>query len=77
MADLFLRAFADGCGREFSDSVNRIESKLRTDPHNAGESRSGNRRVLIELPVGVEYRIRDADRTVGIIVLRYYAKRAK
>jgi hypothetical protein len=51
-------------------AANRIDLELQRDPQLKGESRSGNRRILIELPLAIVYRIDDADRKVWVTSIR-------
>ena len=53
-------------------SVAAIDAKLRRDPLRHGESRSGNRRVLFQKPLAVEYEVEEDDRRVTVhAVWRY------
>lgn len=61
LAELWLRA----PDREaFSLAVAQIERLLANDPREQGESREDDTRVLLILPVGVEYDVDDGDRKV-------------
>jgi len=48
-------------------AVAEIDTLLANDPHEAGESRDGPRRVLFVPPLGVEYRIVGDDEEVQIV----------
>jgi plasmid stabilization system protein ParE len=45
----------------------RIDQTLEQDPHHAGESRPGGRRVLFESPLGVLFRIEMDGQTVTVL----------
>jgi hypothetical protein len=49
-----------------ADAVDAIDDVLGRDPHAIGESREDERRILFVWPLGVIYRIRDADRLVHV-----------
>jgi hypothetical protein len=51
-------------------AADHIDAQLQRDPHSFGESRSGMRRIGIELPLGVDFEIREDDRQV--LVLRVW-----
>jgi hypothetical protein len=53
-------------------AVAAIDVRLRRDPLSQGESRAGNRRVLFQQPLGVEYVANEDDRMVTVeAVWRY------
>jgi plasmid stabilization system protein ParE len=47
-------------------AANWIDSQLKTDPANEGESRPNGRRILLVAPLGVIFRVVEADRRVVI-----------
>jgi len=47
-----------------------IEQRLLTDPHNAGESRSGGRRIFIAPPLAVIFRVEADGQTVTVLRVR-------
>jgi hypothetical protein len=47
-------------------SADDIEQDLERDPLKVGESRSGNRRILLRPPLGVKYEVREDDRVVRV-----------
>ncbi len=49
-----------------TQAAHRIDSQLRNDPLNVGESRSGNERVLFEPPLAVNYEVSEDDRLVTV-----------
>lgn len=59
-----------------SEAANAIDQSLRTDPETRGESRSGNERVLIISPLLVAFEIRELDRIVSVLSVRYSAHAA-
>jgi len=58
----------EGRDREaINDATTQIEQILGTDPLNAGESRSGNYRVLVEDPLAVVFSVWPQDRLVKVV----------
>jgi len=53
-----------------TDAANRIDKSLEKDPLAVGESRDKDRRVLIELPLGIIYKVNSVD--YKVIVLRLW-----
>jgi hypothetical protein len=51
-----------------TQATHRIDQLLQSDPHNAGESRPGGRRILFESPLGILFRV-DAN---NVTVLRVW-----
>ena len=51
-------------------AANTIDRSLGQDPYAAGESRSGNERICIELPLAALYRVIEADMKVEILDVR-------
>ena len=47
-------------------AANKIDWRLRIDPDQVGESRGEDRRLLIELPLGVTFRVLTAERIVHV-----------
>jgi hypothetical protein len=43
-----------------------LDRRLRRDPENEGESRSGSDRVIFEAPLAAHYRVRADDRIVEV-----------
>ena len=57
-------------------AAHRIDSVLRVNPENAGESRDEQRRILIEPPLGVTFSVSSQDRTVFVLtVWRFVSRR--
>ncbi len=63
--------------RAITASSHQIELHLKRDPHNAGESRPNNRRILHIAPLGVIYRIEPDGKTVSVLQLWMFQKRKK
>src|SRR5438552_1310971 len=63
--------------RSVTQAANSIDTQLAQDPLNAGESRSGNRRILHEPPLGVIFSVVEADRTVLVLDVWKYDKRPR
>jgi hypothetical protein len=51
---------------------NQIDHLLRTDPQNAGESREENTRLITIEPLSVHFEVRDQDRIVNILTVRFF-----
>jgi plasmid stabilization system protein ParE len=52
-------------------AANRIDQLLRTNPHQQGEARDENIRVLVERPLAVQFEIHDEDRWVEVLRVRW------
>jgi hypothetical protein len=50
-------------------AAHRIDSVLRVNPENAGESRDEGQRILIERPLGVTFDVSAQDRTVFVLTV--------
>jgi hypothetical protein len=48
-------------------AADEIDARLRRDPLNEGESRSGPYRVLFVRPLGVYYKVSEPDRLVEVL----------
>jgi hypothetical protein len=63
-------------GSRFRDTVtvaaNAIDAELRRRPHECGESRERQRRIMFESPLAVEFEIVDEQRTVYVEALWAY-----
>ena len=73
LGDLVLRLMEQG--RNPAGVVKAIaaaEATLSSEPHEAGESRDHNNRVLIESPLSVTFRVVDTEKTVYILSAHYY-----
>ncbi len=55
----------------------RINQQLQVDPLDKGESRAGNRRILIEAPLGVVYVVDTAAKVVHILRTWAYTVKAQ
>lgn len=53
-----------------------IDRALGDDPESLGESRNEGRRVLLEPPLGVIYRVSPADRMVTVVAVWTYERRS-
>jgi len=53
-----------------TDAANRIDRLLERDPLSCGESRAGDRRILIEAPLVVVYRVDEPARRVTVLSVR-------
>ena len=50
-----------------SAAANKIDELLRTDADTCGESRDGDRRILLVPPLGVDYSVSVPDRRVLVL----------
>jgi hypothetical protein len=60
-----------GQRRAITAATHAIDGRLRSDPLNEGESRSGGRRVLLVAPLGVAFRVDAQTRTVTVLQAWY------
>ena len=67
----YLIARAAGYAEEYTQATARIEHLLNTAPMEAGESRAGHQRLLIEFPLTVEFEVYEEQRTVIVTHVRY------
>lgn len=72
LAELWLAASDRGRIRAAAD---QIDLQLRDDPTSVGESRSGDRRILIVAPLIVTYRVRVADQIVQVVNVQAFNPR--
>ncbi len=54
-----------------------IDRTLLSRPESVGESRNQGRRILLEPPLGVVYRVSPPDRTVTVLTVWAYERRSK
>jgi hypothetical protein len=71
LADQYLAARLDGREADFSQAVSEFEVKLARDPLAVGESRTGSRRILIELPAMVFFQVNNSAQVVTLAGVRY------
>lgn len=50
-------------------AADRIERLLATQPDHVGEERPDGRRLLFEEPLGLQYRVLQADRLVRVVTI--------
>jgi len=58
-----------------TEAAHRIDRTLQTHPEEAGESRSEERRVLLEAPLGVTFTVSRLDRTVLVLAVWQFESR--
>ncbi len=75
LIDLYLRAKADGAADAVARATAEIDRRLTADPLRDGESRDGQVRILIELPLSVDYELAVDGRTVVVSAVRYHRRR--
>ena len=56
-------------------AVERIDQRLAKDPADQGESRERGRRLILEPPLGLTFRVRPHDRTVIVLHVWSFEKR--
>lgn len=63
--------------RAVAEAANRIDQMLRFDPTGLGESCAQGRRIFIEPPLGVIFRVVPEDRTVYVLTVWHFDHRSK
>lgn len=71
LANIWLDASGDERAA-INSAVREIDTVLRIDPAAVGESRDGDRRVLIVPPLSVIFHVEPMDRAVHILHARYF-----
>ncbi len=69
LADLWVKHPRDRA--HLTNAANQIDAVLRTDPHLLGDSHSESTRVLLVPPLGVIFRVAEADRLVRVLAVWY------
>ncbi len=54
-----------------TQAMARVDLALESDAANAGESRSGHGRIVVETPLTIEFEVHDESRTAVITRARY------
>ncbi len=62
---------------QITEAADKIDQRLALDAQAIGESRSGNRRILHEPPLGVIFSVNVDDRTVLVLDVWRYGHRGK
>ena len=70
LATAWVEAPSSALRNEIAANVAAIESALRTQPGETGESREGTVRMAVAGPVGIVFRVLEDDRLVQVISLR-------
>jgi hypothetical protein len=73
LADIWLNAFDRDIVRIAALEIDRV---LTIDPINSGESRSAGQRILHVYPLGVRYMLLDDEKTVQVLCVWQFRKRA-
>ena len=55
--------------RKVTAAAHRIDQRLRRNPETAGESREQGRRILLEPPLGVLFRVEPDDLIVHVLTV--------
>ena len=63
--------------QQITDAVREIDRILEIDAETAGESRDPGFRVLLVTPIGVEYVIRDSERSAFVIRVWHFSARSR
>jgi len=63
--------------QEVAIAADRLDSFLGNRPSEIGESRPNSRRIFFETPLGVIYRVIDADKRVFVLRVWHIPKRSK
>lgn len=61
--------------KAITDAANRIDQLLENNPQERGESRDGGRRILLEAPLGVFFRVDSQSHQVWVIGVWRFDKR--
>ena len=56
---------------QFIEAMTRVEKRLEADALNEGESRSGNRRILFEWHLIVDFEVYQSSRVAAITQVRF------
>ena len=68
--------WTDAADRQsIADAARSVDQILSASPLSAGESRTGNQRIIFQRPLGVVFDVNEPDRVVS--VLRVYRFRSK
>jgi hypothetical protein len=54
-----------------------IDRVLKSHPENLGESRNKGRRIILEAPLGVAFRVSPSDRLVTVLTVWAYERRSQ
>ena len=68
LADIWLSAEDRAA---IASAADRIDRLLASDPLDVGESRSGNDRILIDVPLAVVFEVSELDRRVDVLTIRH------
>jgi hypothetical protein len=63
--------------QQITETVREIDRILETDAETAGESRDPGFRILLVAPLGVEYVIRDSERSAFVIRVWHFTVRSR
>jgi hypothetical protein len=61
--------------RAITRTANRMEQQLQADPLGTGESRPGGRRILLQSPLGISFRLEPDGQTVTVLRVWLFRKR--
>ncbi len=63
--------------QRITDAARAVDRTPQNAPLTAGESRSGDLRILFERPLGIEFHVNKSDRVVSVLrVFRFRSKSA-
>jgi hypothetical protein len=66
-------ARADGYAEEYTRAAARVEQLFATNPAELGESRPGHGRLVVELPLAIEFEVH-VDQRVAVITRVTYTR---
>jgi hypothetical protein len=80
LAECYVNALEHGdhaLAASITNAVAGIDTTLLKNPESVGESRSEGKRVLIEPPLTVTFRIREADRQVWVLTVQQHQQKRR
>jgi hypothetical protein len=75
LANLWVQADSS-LRKAITAATNQIDKRLQKDPHNEGESRGGQARVLFEFPLGTKFEADQAQSVVRVLHVWTYKRRS-
>jgi hypothetical protein len=69
----YVHALENGLDSEaITEAIARIDSLLKNDPANQGESRQDQERILILRPIVIDYEVFEDEKVVFVLGIRYF-----
>lgn len=72
LAAIWLKAWDKA---SITQAANRLDQMLALDPENQGESRDQDRRILLEHPLGIIFRVEKDNRLVYVLTVWHFGRR--